>query len=92
MAFKTTAVTVKRIVTQRQLTLITACQTHTQALKSGKPRTVVYCTSSSFVASSDASCLGDDGDEVAITYEIRRFERCDVVSPPDFSSAVAENT
>ena len=24
-------------------------------------------TSSSFVASSDASCLGDDGDEVAIT-------------------------
>ena len=92
MAFKTTAVTVKRSVTQRQLTLITACQTYKQGLKSGKTRTVVCCTSSSFVASSDASCLGDDGDEVAITYEIRRFERCDVVSPPDFSSAVAENT
>lgn len=49
-------------------------------------------TSSSFVASSDASCLGDDGDDVAITYEIRRFERCNVVSVPDFSSAETENT
>lgn len=49
-------------------------------------------TSSSFVASSDASCLGDDGDDVAITYEIRRFERCNVVSVPDCSSAETENT
>lgn len=32
-------------------------------------------TSSSLVASSDASCLGDDGEEVAITYEIRLFVR-----------------
>ena len=49
-------------------------------------------TSSSFVASNDASRLGDDGDEVAITYEVRRLERCTVVSVPDFSSAETENT
>ena len=88
-----TAITIKRSITQRQSTLVTACKIHTctSALYSQGNLRLLF-TSSSFVASSDASCLGDDGDDVAITYEIRRFERCTVVSAPDFSSAETENT
>lgn len=48
------------------LTLFAACKMYKMNNASQESLGLLF-TSSSFVASSDASCLGDDGDEVAIT-------------------------